>query len=957
MEQLQLSMAHTGYLTFQPRARDRLAPAQMSQAALLDAGQWARVGFAHTGRELLDRGAAMTIRNLQSMLDPRSAVLIGASQRPGSIGLTIARNLVRGGFKGAVDFVNPKYDVIEGRTCFRSVRDLPATPDLAIIATPPATIPSLISELGERGTRAAVIISAGLDATQKQEVLNASRPHCLRILGPNCIGLQIPGLGLDASFVHRQPVLGSIAFISQSGALVTAIVDWAAGRNIGFSHVISLGDMSDVDFGDLLDYLAGDITSRAILLYIEAVTSAPKFMSAARRAARVKPVIVIKAGRHAAGARAAASHTGALAGSNAAYDAAFRRAGLLRVNDLDELFEAAEILARAPQIKGERLMILTNGGGAGVLAADRVADFHGELASLNAETQTALDKVLPRGWSKGNPVDIIGDADPERYARALDVLLADKESDALLVLNCPTALSSSTDIARRVIETIDLDRKQNFNAKPVLTNWLGAQSAEEARSMFADAGLATFDTPGSAARGFMHMVEFRRVQDLLMRAPTANEGDGIADRVAAAAVIETARAQGRTVLSEAEGKSILGAYGIPVAQTHIAADAKAAVKAAEPILARGQSIVVKILSDDITHKSDIGGVRLDLKNAEAVAQATVAVLAAAKQHRPEARLQGVTVSPYIRRPHAHELIVGASVDPTFGPLILFGAGGTSVEAVADTALCLPPLDRNLALDAISRTRISRLLRGYRDRPAADMDAIANTLVRLATLVSDHPQIRELDVNPLLADETGVIALDARVRIASATDAPRMSMSVRPYPRQWETSTALPGSRNILLRPIKPQDEALYQAFFNRVTPGDMRLRFFTAKKGLSKGFVARLTQIDYAREMAFVAIDAVDGQLLGVARIIADPDYERAEYAILVRSDLQGQGLGWVLMQHLISYCRAEGLTEIYGSVLSNNTTMLAMCKQLGFKITETTDDAEVTHVALSLKRSDHSKS
>jgi acetyltransferase len=899
----------------------------------------------------------MTIRNLQAMLDARYVVLIGASQRPGSIGLTVARNLLTAGFKGTIDFVNPKQGLIDGRTCFASIRDIPKAPDLAVIATPAATIPALIREIGEQGARAALIISAGLDAAQKQAALDAARPHCLRILGPNCIGLQVAGLGLNASFAHRAAAPGTLAFVSQSGALVTAVIDWAAGRGIGFSHVISLGDMVDVDFGDLLDYLAGDTHSHAILLYMEAVTSASKFMSAARRAARVKPVIIVKSGRHAAGARAAASHTGALAGSDAAYDAAFRRAGLLRVYDLDELFEAAEILARTPQISGERLMILTNGGGAGVLAADRLADFRGELATLGAVTRAALDKVLPATWSKGNPVDIVGDADPDRYAEALEILLADTDSDALLVLNCPTALSSSTAVAQRVIETIQRDREKSRSAKPVLTNWLGAQAAEGARALFAGAGLATFDTPGAAARGFMHMVEYRRGQAALMRTPSAREDEVLADRVAAHTVIAKAQVASRTMLSEVEGKALLTAYGIPVAETLVAVDAEAAANAAAPMLAAGQSVVVKILSDDITHKSDIGGVRLDLKDADAIRTAVNDVASAAMRLRPEARLQGVTVSPYIRRPHAHELIIGASVDPTFGPMILFGAGGTSVEAVADTALSLPPLDNNLAREVIARTRISRLLHGYRDRPAADLDAIVRVLVRLATLVAAHPEIRELDINPLLADETGVIALDARVRIAARSDVPRIPMSIRPYPSQWATDVILAGSRQVRLRPIRPQDEALYDEFLQGVRPADMRLRFFTAQKGLSKGFVARLTQIDYAREMAFVALDAVNGQLLGVARIIADPDYERAEYAILVRSDLQGQGLGWQLMQHLIRYSQAEGLTELYGSVLSDNTTMLAMCRELGFRVQEAAEEPGVLHVTLPLPAKPQSKS
>jgi acetyltransferase len=502
----------------------------------------------------------MSLRNLEALLTPRSVALIGASTKPGSVGLTIARNLLRGGFKGTIGFVNPHHREIEGHPCHPSVDALVATPDLAIIATPAATVPEIVASLAAKGTRAGVVVSGGLDAGQTQRMLDAGRPHLFRVLGPNGIGLLLPCLGLDASFSHRCPAPGDLAFVSQSGALVTSVIDWAAENGIGFSHVISLGNMADVDFGDLLDYLAGDPSCRAILLYMEAVTEAAKFLSAARRAARAKPVVVIKSGRHAAAAQAAASHTGRLAGSDAAYDAAFRRAGMLRVTDLPELFESAEILSHVPRLASERLMILTNGGGAGVLAADRLADFGGQLVALSEATRTALSKVLPPTWSQANPVDIIGDAGIERTTAAMEILLADPDPAALLVINCPTALASSTDIAEAVVASVVRHRQSAVQPKPVLANWLGTTSATAARRLFAENDIASFETPDAAARGLMHLVRYSRAQDALMRTPAPMGNAGI-DRARVGHILRQAGDESRMMLSEPEAKAVLAAYG------------------------------------------------------------------------------------------------------------------------------------------------------------------------------------------------------------------------------------------------------------------------------------------------------------------------------------------------------------------------------------------------------------
>ena len=889
----------------------------------------------------------MTIRNFDALLKPRSVALIGASTRAGSVGLITAQSLLGGGYSGPIWFVSPKHRTIAGHDCYASIAQLPSAPDLAVIVTPPQTVPELISELGAKGSRASVVITAGIRGDLKQAMLDASRPFTLRIQGPNCVGLMLPPIGLNASFSPK-PLAGDIALLSQSGALITGIIDWACGRNIGFSHVVSLGDMADADFGDMLDYLAADASCRSILLYMESVTHAPKFLSASRRAARSKPVIIVKAGRSGIGAKAALSHTGALAGADSAYDAAFRRAGLLRVRELDDLFNAAEMLARHPRVGGDRLAILTNGGGAGVMAADRLADFGGTLATLSDKTRSALDAVLPPTWSHGNPIDIIGDADAARYASALEVVLGSEDTDAILVMNCPTALASSADIATRIVNVVAERRAKGAPMKPLLATWLGDGASRDARALFAAEQIASFATPAESVDSFMQLVSHARAQESLLRTPPSLP-DFAFDSAKAEATIRGALEADQTILSEVEAKTILASYGIPVVRTAVVSTPGEVGPIADGIIAEHGACVIKILSDDISHKSDVGGVRLGLEHPEEAERAAADMLRRIQQLMPYARIAGFTVQPMIRRPRAHELILGVSVDPTFGPLMMFGAGGTAVEVLRDTAHALPPLDLNLARDMIQQTRISRLLQGYRDRPAADLDGIAECLVRLSYLVARHPEIHEIDINPLLADEKGVIALDARVKIADAVREPRVPMSIRPYPSHWEIASTLDSIGALRIRPIRPEDEALYEDFFAAVTVDDRRLRFFGAGTSLTHGAIARFTQIDYAREMAFVAVEERSGRLLGVVRLIADSDYTLGEYAVLVRSDLKGRGLGWRLMQHMIDYAKAEGLKEIYGSVLAENSTMLRMCLELGFTIEGDPEDAHLRRVVLDL--------
>jgi acetyltransferase len=897
----------------------------------------------------------MSTYRLDRLLAPQSVALVGASPREKSLGRLILNNLRSGGWTGPLHLVNPNYAMIDAMRAVKDLAQLPSPPDLVIVTAPAAAVPAVVRQAAEMGAAAAIVITAGLGhgpGSLAQACEQAARAKGLRIVGPNCLGVLAPSSKLNASFAARMPVAGELALISQSGAIAAGMVDWAAQRHVGFSAIVSIGDQLDVDFGDLLDHFAVDRATRAILLYVESIKDARKFMSAARAAARVKPVVVVKAGRQAAGAKAAATHTGALAGSDAVYAAAFHRAGLLRVLDLGELFDAAETLARVRYLGGNRLAILTNGGGIGVLAADRLADFGGAPAELSPAIRADLDRVLPPTWSQSNPVDIVGDADDARYAAALEVLLAASEIDAVLVINVQTAIAPADAIAQRVAGEVRALRARKPRPKPVFALWVGADPNISA--IFDDASIPHFGSETDAVRGFMQIVRHREAIDALMATPPSLPSEVKPDTAAARVIVEKARAEGRQWLDPLEVADLLRAYEIPSVRTILARSPEEAEAVAAPLQNAGQSVVAKIMSRDIVHKSDVGGVRLNLTTAAAVKTAVTEIITRAKEVRPDARILGVTLQPMIVRPKARELIVGIADDPTFGPVIVFGTGGTGVEVIDDKALALPPLDMKLAHDLIGRTRIARLLRGYRDVRAVDEDELALTLVKVAQLAADLPQVRELDINPLLADENGLIALDARVAVApveakfKGSGHPRFA--VRPYPTAWERDVTLNDGHNILVRPVRPEDEALYPAFLEHVSAEDMRLRFFSPIRALSHDFIARLTQIDYARAMAFLAINEGHNELLGVVRLHSDANYQSGEYAILLRSDLKGLGLGWKLMQLLIEYAKSEGLERIEGQVLRENTTMLQMCGELGFKIKTDPSDPTVMVATLALK-------
>ena len=892
----------------------------------------------------------MTIRNLDKLFSPASVAVIGASERAGSIGSVLTRNLVTGGFAGPVWGVNPHYDTtVHGAPCFPSVAALPAAPDLAIIVTPMASAPGLVAELGARGTRAAVVISASREdaegAAIKTAILQAARPYTMRIVGPNCLGVMVPATGLNASFAHLPPIRGRLAFVTQSGAIVTSMIDWAQSRDIGFSHVVSLGDMSDVDIGDMLDYLANDGGTDAILLYIEGITGARKFVSAARAAARTKPVIVVKGGRFAAGARAAATHTGAMMGRDEVYDAVFRRTGMVRVYTLQELFNAAETLSRVRRLRGERLAILTNGGGLAVLAADALASLEGTLATLGEDTLAALDALLPPNWSRANPIDVIGDASPARFAEAAKILAADKGIDALMIIHCPTAVCPGPEAAHAVIEAL-----AGKKTPQLLTSWVGGATALAARELFAAAQVPTYPTPEQAIRGFMHAVNHARGQRILMETPELAPEAREPELRAVAEILAHARAAARPWLDAAETRAVLKAYGFAVIEVEQVATPAQAGTAAARI---GGAVALKIVSPDIPHKTDFGGVVLDLIGPEATRAAAEAMLASIRARLPEARIEGFSVERMVHRPGAYELILGMSPDPQFGPVLVFGHGGTATETIADTALALPPLNLHLARSLISRTRIARLLGGARGMPGADLDAIALALVNLSQLVCDFTEIAELEINPLLADARGVIVLDARIRLGEAVAPGTERLAIKPYPRELEEDVPLADGRVLWLRPVLPEDEPALQRAFGKLTPDEIYLRFFAPLKALSHAMATRFTQIDYDRQMVLILTEhGAPGttEYYGSVNIVCDPDLQQAEYAILVRHDMTGKGLGGLLMRRIIAYARSRGIGEIFGEVLAQNHSMLSLCQQLGFRLETNPHDQSVVTVRLPLE-------
>jgi acetyltransferase len=901
----------------------------------------------------------MSTYRLGSIFQPRSVAVVGSQSRPRSVGRAVVGNLLAASFPGPIGLVNRHPAPWEGVTTVRHLRDLPWTPDLVVIATPAESVPQLAAEAAEKGAGAVVVLTAamGQGPGSPAERLHAlTREKGLRVLGPNCLGVIAPHAHLNASLASRFPKAGDLALISQSGAISGGLVEWSMTQPVGFSAVVSLGDALDVDFADLLDYFATDHRTRAILLYVEAIRDARKFMSAARAAARTKPVVVVKSGHGGAASvtPAGSTHTQNLARPNAVYGAAFRRAGLLRVRSLDELFAAARTLGQVRPFDGRRLAILTNGGGVGALSVDHLHLLGGTLAALSDETGQALDRTLPVGWSRTNPVDLLTDIDAGRYAATIETLLDDPANDALLAVNVPTVLSSSVEAAEAVADVLRR-RPAHAPRKPVFSVWLGNDPSAEA--VLDAAHVPRYPNESEAVAGFMHLVRHREVQAALRETPPSLPEDFSADVVTARALVGAALEAGQTWLDPLATTQLLAAYGIPMAPLWRADDAEHAVQLAAPLLAEGATVAVKILSPDIPHKSDVDGVRLNLPHANAVREAAAGILQRARERRPDARIEGVLVQPTLQRPKARELIAGIADDPVFGPVIAFGRGGTAVEVINDQAVALPPLDLRLAHELIARTRVSRVLKAYRDVPAADERAVALVLVKLAQLAADIPEILQLDINPLLADRDGVIAVDARIAVArdrrlhKGRGHPRFA--IFPYPTEWERTIELADGQRVLVRPVRPEDDAMFREFFTHVTDEDLRLRFFQSVRHFSHEFIARLTQLDYARSIALVAVHPDSHDMLGAVRLHADANYETGEYGILVRSDLKGHGIGWKLMQIMIEYARWQGLKRIEGQVLRENRTMLVMCENLGFRVKPDPDDATVVNVSLPVGAAD----
>jgi acetyltransferase len=864
---------------------------------------------------------------------------VGATERPGALGNIVYRNLAAGGLRGRLYAVNPKHRSLFGEPAYASLSRLPAVPDLAVIVTPARTVPGIIDEAGAAGIRAAVVLSSGFAETGQEgralqeRMMQAARRHGVRILGPNCLGEMRTDAGLDATFARTPAHPGPLALVSQSGAICGALLDWAHGSGIGFTSVVSLGAAADVDFGEVLDFLVVDEATQAVLLYVEGIRDARRYMSALRAAARVKPVVALKVGRYAAGSKAASSHTGALVGADAVFDAALRRAGTVRVKTYTQLFAAARVLSGARFPGGERLAILTNGGGPGVVAADSAAENGVPLASLSAETVSVLNEQLPTQWSRGNPVDIIGDAPPERFAAATRALLADPGVDALLVMYSPVATTEPADAARAVGEACRETRK------PVLAAWLGDINPNESRAYLDSQGIANFYTPENAVEAFSFLCGYRRNQAQLMEVPTARAADEPAlDMSKVVALRDAALSQGRTLLTEHEAKALLAAFGLPVPPNIVCASEKDCVSAARKI---GFPVVLKVQSRDISHKSDVGGVRLNLQNDEMVASAYADMMRHVRALAPQARIEGAVVQPMLRFKHAREVLVGVATDPVFGPVISFGAGGVAVEAVRDTAVALPPLNAALARELMERTQVSRLLRGYRDVPPADLDALARILCGVSRMVCSLAWLSEMDLNPVLAHPGGAVIADARIAIDPVrreTPARYAHMAIHPYPVELEGELELRDGSRVRVRPIRPEDAELELAFFAGLSERSRYHRFMQHLPELPPRMLARFTQLDYDRELALVALDPRRNEFVAVGRYAPNADGKSAEFALTVADAWQGRGLGSALLERLCLTAGEAGYEALYGHILPDNVDMLQLANRLGFS--EVTRDA-----------------
>ena len=876
-----------------------------------------------------------TRRPLSPIFSPQSIAVIGATETLNSVGRTILDNIVKGGFAGPIYPINPKRDTVLGIKACTSILTVPAVPDLAVIITPPATVPGIVKDCGTKGVKGVIIISAGFKeigapgVELERQVLEEATKAGIRIVGPNCLGVMVPGAKLNATFAADMARPGSVGFISQSGALCTAILDWSLKENVGFSAFVSLGSMLDVSWGDLIQHLGDDPNTKSIVMYMESIGDARAFLSAAREVALTKPIIVIKPGR----TEAAASHTGSLTGSDEVLQAAFQRVGVLRVEAISELFDMAEVLAKQPRPKGPRLAIVTNAGGPGVLAVDMLISSGAQLANLSPESMEAYNKILPSTWSHNNPVDIIGDAKPELYAKSLEIASKDPNTDGILIILTPQAMTDPTATAACLKPYAQIPHK------PVIASWMGADIVAKGEEILNAAQIPTFKYPDRAAKSFYYMWRYSENLRQLYETPAvADDSHGEIDREKAAAIIAEVRKSGRTILTEFESKKLLASYGIPTVETHIALTESDAVKQAARL---GFPVVLKLYSETITHKTDVGGVQLNLRTASAVRQAWKAIESACTKKAGKEHFLGVTVQPMIKL-EGYEIIIGSSMDPQFGPVLLFGTGGQLVEVFKDRALGLPPLNATLARRMMERTKIYTALKGVRGRKATNLAALEQLLVRFSQLVVEQPWISELDINPLLVSAERIFALDARV-VLHDPKTPESKLphpAIRPYPNQYATSWKMKNKAPIFIRPIKPEDEPLIVKFHETLSEESVYNRYFSALKLSQRVAHERLTRIcfnDYDREIALVAELKVskgeEKKILGVGRLSKQHTPGEAEFSVLVNDEWQRLGLGSELLRRLIEIGRDEKLAHLSGVVLAENHAMQHICRKVGFKV------------------------
>ncbi|MCB0522233.1 MAG: GNAT family N-acetyltransferase [Lewinellaceae bacterium] len=874
------------------------------------------------------------IHQLDKIFKPKSIAVVGASTKADSVGHSIFKNLIENNFKGEVYPINPKASEILGKKAYPNLAEVPEKIDLAVVVVPSKFVPAVVEECGQAGVGGLIIISAGFKEAGEEgekmveQILATCRKYGMRLIGPNCLGTINPKLGMNATFANRMALPGNIAFISQSGALCSSILDWACEQNVGFSHFVSIGSMVDIGFAELIDYFGMDQETSSILIYMESLTDARKFMSAARAFARSKPIIILKAGKSSAGSKAAMSHTGTLAGNDAAFDAAFKRSGCLRVETISQLFNCAQALSMQPRPRGNRLAIVTNAGGPGVLATDYLTTRGGELAQLSEKSLEKLNAAMPPTWSHGNPVDVLGDASAEGYRIALETCLSDDGVDGVLTILTTQTVTDPEGTAKALVEVSKKHRK------PILAAWMGERDVWEAREILERGKIPNYRYPESAVDVFVQMHQYSRNLEFLYETPPEAPHRFAPRRDAAWHVLRSALSEKRHYLLEHEAKELMRCYDLPVGGSKVATSAKEAGKIATEI---GFPVVMKIVSPDALHKTDVGGVRLHISSEKEAAKAYDEIMASVKKHKPDARIVGVLIEQMVKK--RFELLIGAIRDPIFGPLIVFGQGGVAVEVIKDTNFGLPPLNIALAKRIIQRTRIYKQLKGFRGIPGVDLDDLAFQLVKFSYILTDYPEVREIDINPYLVDETGGVVVDARVLLDDYQPRrkghPYQHLVISPYPEKYAKQIHLNDGREVLLRPIRPEDEPMELEMLNTISDQSLYYRFFGYVPKVTHDFMIRMTHIDYDREMAMIAEINEGGkqQMIGVVRIIADAWSESAEFAILIADAWQNKGLGNQMMDYMLEIARDKGILKIFASVLRTNTHMIRMFKERGFEL------------------------